>query len=79
MRLKGILSDLFILGFFMNSQMVSAGFVEKNIEKTQVVNLNQSARDKADSAWWRGERAKRQKAIDDYLKKNKKGWWFFFW
>jgi hypothetical protein len=77
MRLKGILSGLFILGIMTNSQMVLAGFVEKNIEKTQIVKLNQSATDKGNSAWWRGEKARRQKAIDDYLKKNKKGWTWF--
>ena len=70
MRLKTILLCFFFLAISMNPMLSSAGFVEKKIEKTQTVNVTQAATQKGDYYWWKDERAKRQKAIDDYLKKN---------
>ena len=77
MRTKIPFLYFFIFIFLITPIITFGGFVEKKIDKVQTVNLNQASNEKANYIWWRSEKAKRQKAVNDYLKKNKKGWTWF--
>ena len=67
MRLKTTFMSFFSILISMTPTLSKAGFIEKKNRKNTNRQCNTSNTEKA------YYRAKRQKAIDDYLKKNKKG------
>ena len=72
-----MISFLMTAFFILFSKLIYADFKEV---KTQTVPLVQSGKYKPDYIWWKNERAKRQKNLDNYMKKHKdEVYWFNYY